>query len=104
MAYEIGDDVVVTMKWRRRSDGALLNPTAIQVLLQPPNDQALQTLVYGVASEITKIADGHYELLVSTSATNELDAGRWTYWVTSTGTGKASQSGSFVVEPPALEV
>lgn len=104
MAYEIGDDIVITLKWRRRSDNALIEPSGFQVRLQPPNDQAEQLLVSSVATELTKIADGHWELLIETDRADGDDAGAWIAWVSSTGTGKASQSHRITVEPPALPV
>ena len=104
MAYEIGDDIVITIKWRSRADNELVEPTDFQVRLQPPNDQAEQVLVGGIASQLTKIADGHWELLISTDRADDDDAGYWVGWVTSTGTGKASQSFRVTVEPATLTV
>lgn len=113
MAYEIGDDIAITAKFRRSTDKALIDPTAWQVRVQPPEDApggALpeETVLFGGPSgayvTLSKIADGHFEILLSTDRANGQHAGRWTLWVTAIGVGKSSRSHHVVVDPPALDV
>jgi hypothetical protein len=111
MAYELGADIVVTVKFRRR-DGVLIDPTAWQVRVQPPVDAgsplAEETVIYGGVAgayvTLSTIATGWYEMLLSTSRSTLAHAGRWTLWVTSTGTGKASRSCHVVVDPPVITI
>lgn len=101
MATELGDDIVWTLKWRKRSDNSLVEPNAIRCELQPPNSQAKET--YAKADpELSKIADGHYELTTTTDRDDLDDVGRWDLTVTSTGTGKGGQSGFAMVGAPRV--
>ena len=101
MAIELGDDIVWTLKWRKRSDRTLVEPTTIRCEVQPPNSQAKDTINKGDA-ELSKIADGHYELTTATDRDDLDDVGRWDLTVTSTGTGKGAQSGFAMVQGPRV--
>jgi len=109
MAYEPGDDIVTTVKWRRRSDRTLVEPGAFQVLVRPPQDVSNplpdETVVGDAAGAYvttTKVADGHHEFLLSTDRAEPKHSGRWKLWVTSTGAGKASRSHFIHVEQPPI--
>lgn len=101
MAYTAGDDIPVSIKFR--VDGALADPGAWSVHVQPPNNGTKFELVFGVASELTKIAVGEYLWTHATSFTAGTDHGHWDYVVVSTGAAKGARPGMFVVDKPPVD-
>ena len=99
MAYTIGDVVLTTVEFRLKSTNALVDPTAWQVEVQPPGGQVKFTLVFGVDGALTQVSSpGEFQFRQTTDRDTSADAGRWDYWVTSTGTGQASRPGHFIVD------
>lgn len=99
MAYTVGDVVILNINFRNRATKALVDPTAWEVRVKPPN-AAKVTLVFGVAPQLSAIPSttGMFQYRQPTDATNDDDAGRWEGWVVSTGTGQASRPFHFPVD------
>ena len=113
MAYEIGDDVVLTVKFRKRTDKTLVDPTVWQVRSRPPADADSpideETVVFGapagVFTTLASVSTGEFTITLSTDRANKNHVGRWVVWVTLTGAaGKGSRSYHVVVDPEALPV
>lgn len=97
MAYYVGDDIDVSAQFE--VGGTLTDPTAWQIEVKPPGALASYVLAFGVDSELTKLAVGIFKARISTDRDTPGHAGRWSFFVTSTGTAKAAAPGQVIVEP-----
>ena len=93
MAYTVGDDIKVTITFTVNLTPT--DPTAWSLFYKQRDASAQTELVYGVDPELTQVSTGVYEWLHSTTGTTNDDAGRWDYFVVSTGVAKAVKARLF---------
>lgn len=88
--HDYGDLVRVSVVFRRTSDTALVDPTAVKLTVKKPKGD-LVTYTYGVAT-IAKDSTGNYHADISVDQSSI-----WYYRWWSTGTGQASEERQFEV-------
>ena len=99
MGYTIGDEIKIAVSFEVA--GTLTDPTAWQIEIKPPNAAVATMAAYTVTyPDATIVHDGAglFTVTIDTDRDDEDHAGRWDYWVTSTGTAKASKPGFIVVD------
>lgn len=92
MAYDKGDLVRVTGKFRDPTTDAPLDPTTVRFKFTKPSGP-ITTYVLGTDPQLVKDATGDYHVDVDAD-----EVGVWNWRWESTGTGQAAEEGYFTVQ------
>lgn len=88
--YEIDNPVICRASWT--VDGTATDPTTVTFKVRHPVTRATTPYVFGEASDVTKVADGVFELRLAPDA-----VGDWRWRAIGTGAAKAAQTRMFKV-------